>query len=271
MQIDVGQVIFSKNPKLKRYIPRFVINRIEKIIHQDELNEILMKYGHLQGVDFVTSTLKHLKITYRAYGFEKLDRNRRYIIVSNHPLGGLDGMVIIEIFGRIFEKVKFVVNDLLYHVEPLKPIFLPVNKFGKQSQEAAKKIDESYRSDDQILYFPAGLCSRLIHGGITDLPWKKSYLTQALKYERDILPIYIGGANSRLFYRFAKLRAALGIKFNIEQLLLPHEMFKKSGSSFDIYAGDPIPYRELVSRPVAEWNGIIRQKVYSLKDNRWSQ
>ena len=265
MQIDIEKVIAAKSPQKRKYIPSFLINRIKKIIHQDEINEILSKYGNLTGVDFASAALTHLGITYTIHGLENLNKERRYIMASNHPMGGLDGMIIIEIFGNIFKNVKFVVNDLLYFIDPLKPVFLPVNKYGRQNQDAAKMLNESYSSNDQILYFPAGLCSRLIRGEITDIEWRKSYITQAIKYNRDILPIFFDGKNSKFFYRFAKLRSALRIKFSLETALLPHEMFKKRGSHFNIYIGDPISCEDLKNcKSVAEWNKIIREQVYRL-------
>jgi putative hemolysin len=267
LRVDVRSVIKSKNPDLLRYIPGFIINWVERLICQDEINNILDKYGNLKGVPFATATLRELNATYSVSGIDKIANNGRYIIVSNHPLGGFDGMILMDIFGNYFNnKIRFVVNDLLSAVEPLKPIFLPVNKFGKQSVEIAEKIHQEYASDNQIITFPAGLCSRLINGRIIDLEWKKSFVNQAIKYKRDIIPIYFDGKNSNFFYRFANIRKKLGIKFNYELILLPREMFKQRGGKFNIYIGDPIHCEELANNGTpAEWTAKIRKTVYSLK------
>lgn len=267
LRVDVRSVIKSKNPDLLRYIPGFIINWVERLICQDEINNILDKYGNLKGVPFATATLRELNATYSVSGIDKIANNGRYIIVSNHPLGGFDGMILMDIFGNYFNnKIRFVVNDLLSAVEPLKPIFLPVNKFGKQSVEIAEKIHQEYASDNQIITFPAGLCSRLINGRIIDLEWKKSFVNQAIKYKRDIVPIYFDGKNSNFFYRFANIRKKLGIKFNYELILLPREMFKQRGGKFNIYIGDPIHCEELAHNGTpAEWTAKIRKTVYSLK------
>lgn len=267
MKIEVERVIGGKNPKLLKVIPKFLITRLKKLIHQNEINEVLEECGHLSGREFAGATLKKLNIEYTAYGEENIKSGARYIVVSNHPLGGLDGIVLIELFGKLMGDVRFVVNDLLYHIEPLKPVFIPVNKYGKQSHDVAEMVNEYYNSDCQILYFPAGLCSRLVKGKIEDLEWKKSYITQAIKYKRDILPVYFEGKNSSVFYRLANLRKWLGIKFNYETLLLPHEMFRQKSSSFNVYIREPITYESLISgkRP-NEWNRIIRDSVYSLKE-----
>ncbi|HRR49834.1 MAG TPA: 1-acyl-sn-glycerol-3-phosphate acyltransferase, partial [Bacteroidales bacterium] len=265
--------IKSKNSDLLRYIPGFVIDWVERLICQDEINNILDKYGNLKGVPFATATLRELNATYSVSGMDKIAHDGRYIIVSNHPLGGFDGMILMDIFGNYYNnKIRFVVNDLLSAVEPLKPIFLPVNKFGKQSVEIAEKIHQEYTSDNQIITFPAGLCSRLINGRIIDLEWKKSFVNQAIKYKRDIIPIYFDGKNSNFFYRFANIRKKLGIKFNYELILLPREMFKQRGGKFNIYIGDPIHCEELAHNGTpAEWTAKIRKTVYSLKPLKWNQ
>lgn len=265
-RVDVAKVIAGKNPKLLKLIPGFVISWLKRLIHQDQINYLLDNYGHLQGVPFASKALEEMGISYKIDGLDTLDKERRYIIVSNHPLGGLDGLIITEAFGQIFKSVKFVVNDLLYNIHPLKPVFIPVNKYGKQSTDSARMINESYSSDDQILYFPAGLCSRLVKGKIEDLDWKKSYLNQAIKYKRDILPVYFHGRNSGFFYRVANIRKNLGIKFNYETILLPHEMFRQQNSSFNMCIGEPFKYEELVqSGDLNTMNQQIRERVYSLK------
>jgi putative hemolysin len=268
MRIDIESVIAGKNPRLLKVIPRFVINWLKRLIHQDFINEILSEYGHLSGTEFAGATLKKLNIKYNVYGLEKFDHDATYIIASNHPLGGLDGVVLIDLFGKIFKNIKFVVNDILYNIDPLKPVFIPVNKFGKQSPEVARMISECYQERNQVLYFPAGLCSRLSGGTIKDLDWKRSYINQALKYRRDILPVFFEGRNSGLFYRIANLRKWLGIKFNFEIALLPREMFRQRNAEFDVYIGEPVPYERLANeKSSALWNREIREIVYSLKSS----
>ncbi|MHC1779502.1 MAG: 1-acyl-sn-glycerol-3-phosphate acyltransferase [Bacteroidales bacterium] len=272
MRIDVESVIAGKNPRLLRIIPRFVIRWLKRLIRQDFINEILSEFGHLKGVEFANAVIKKLNITYKVHGLERIDKERSYIVASNHPMGGLDGVILIDIFGQIFESVKFVVNDLLYSIDPLKPVFIPVNKFGRQSPEVAKMINESYSGDNQILYFPAGLCSRMTKGIIADLEWKKSYITQAIKYNRDILPVFFEGRNSGFFYKIANLRKRFGIKFNFEIVLLPNEMFRQQNSTFDVYIGEPVSYEELTDGTSAgDWNKKIRESVYSLKNQLWKQ
>lgn len=263
LSIDIEKIIAGKSPKLAQRIPKFLIRYIKRTIHQDEINTILRDHHQTEGAEFASCVLKDLNVGYRVHQTSMADPHGRYIFVSNHPLGGLDGMVLISHIHSMFGSIKVPVNDLLLSLKPFRSIFVPVNKYGKIKHDAAALINEAFESDCPILYFPAGLCSRLIKGKITDLEWKKSFVTKAIESHRDIIPIYFEGRNSMFFYRLAKLRKFLGIKFNIETFYLPDEMFKQKNSIFDVYIGEPIPVSSL-SREHShkEWADIIRGKCY---------
>lgn len=265
LSVDIEKVIRGKSQKLADRLPRFVLNYIKKTIHQDEINRLLLENREYTGVEFASHILKDLDVSYRVHFSGKRPApDGRYIFVSNHPLGGLDGMILISYIGSSFGDVKFIVNDLLMYIRPLAPVFVPVNKYGRMRHDNTKMFQETFDSDSQILYFPAGLCSRLIKGKVTDLDWKKTFVTKAIESRRDIIPMFFSGENSRRFYRLANLRKKLGIKVNIETFLLPDEMFRKKGSAFDLYIGEPIPYTTLTGDHThKEWCDIIRQKCYA--------
>jgi putative hemolysin len=171
--------------------------------------------------------------------------------------------------GDIHPNVKFIVNDILLNLENLKPIFVPVNKHGKQSSDYVRRIEETYRSDAQILNFPAGLCSRKINGRIVDLEWHKSFINKAKSHQRDIIPVHISGRNSNFFYNFARTREWIGIKNNIEMFFLPNEMFKQQDKNIIITFGKPIPYTILDKRySPKQWAQKIKEHVYQLKKDR---
>ncbi len=270
MQVDVAGILAAKAPDKARYVPRFLIRWLERLIHQDEINKALADFGKCGSVDFADNIIRHtLGAKYVEHGTEKLDMSKRYVFVSNHPLGGLDGMALIACIGKKSAEVRFVVNDLLMFLRPLAPIFVPINKFGRNGSESAKAMNEAFASDAQILYFPAGLCSRKIKGEITDLPWKNTFLKKAKEYGRDIVPVFFEGRNSAFFYRLARLRKALGIKFNIEMMFLPHEMFRQKGARFDVYFGKPIDISSIDgSKNVNEWVREIRDTAYKLKPTK---
>ncbi len=269
LSVDVEKVIRGKSPKLADRMPRFLIEYVKRIIHQDEINRLLSDNRDYTGVEFASRILKDLDVTYRVHytGDRRPEPSGRYIFVSNHPLGGLDGMILISYIGSCFGDVKFVVNDLLMYIKPLAPVFVPVNKYGKMRHDNTMLFQQTFGSDAQVLYFPAGLCSRLIKGRITDLEWKKTFVTKAIESHRDIVPMFFSGANSKRFYRLANLRKRLGIKFNIETFLLPDEMFRKQGSSFDLYIGEPVPYTSLTGEHShREWCEIIRDRSYATRN-----
>ena len=271
LKLDINAIIASKSERLAKCAPKFLIRWMKKIIHQDELNQILQYSNGTIDVEFADKVLQWLNVksNVKFIDRESLDPRRKYIFVSNHPLGGLDGLTLISLFGKTFGNIKFVVNDILMNVIPLRNIFVPVNKHGRMGKDYGQMIHDAYASDAQMLYFPAGLCSRLIKGEITDLEWKKNFIKQARKYNRDIVPIYFGGQNSKFFYRLAKIRKALGIKFNIEMIFLPDEMFKQKNSIFDVIIGKPIPISTIdTSKNLQQWCEEIREKCYELKPEK---
>ena len=264
--IDVEKVIAGKNPKLLKVIPKALIRYLKRIVHQDEMNGIIQRHGHLRNVEFVNACLTDMGITYTAEGIENLSPDGHYIFASNHPLGGLDGLILISEMKKHYPDVKFVVNDLLMALDQFSGIFVPVNKHGGQNIEYARRIEATYASSSQVLYFPAGLCSRRISGKVVDLEWKKSFITKAIKHQRDIVPIYFEGRNSNFFYNLARLRKFLRIKANIEMLYLVDEMFKQKGKSLRLIVGKPIPYTTFTKEKSAQdWALYVRQKAYGLK------
>jgi putative hemolysin len=265
-RIDVEKVLSSKNPAAAKAIPRFLVNYLKRIVHQDDLNTFLEKYGHLRDAALIDSFLRHFEIKYEVFGAENLPSSGRYIFVSNHPLGGLDGLVFInELSGR-YKDIKFPVNDILTSIDNLSGIFLPINKHGSQGRDAAMRIEEAYESESQILYFPAGLCSRKKKGVIRDLEWHKSFITKAIQHKRDIVPAYFSGRNSDFFYNLANLRKLIGIKGNFEMLYLPDEMFRQKDKEISLVFGKPIPYFSFdKSKTAPEWAEWVKNESYKLK------
>ena len=265
MKIDVDQVLRARLPRHYRYIPRFVIRWLERTICQDQLNAILVKMAGKNSVDAATAALNEMHITLETSGLDNLP-DGRYMFVSNHPLGGLDGLALISLLGQRYDRnIKFLVNDLLMAVEPLRGVFLPVNKYGSQSRTYAAQIEEALKGDGQFITFPAGLCSRMQpDGAIADLPWQKAAVVHAVNHQRDIVPVYFNAQNSKFFYRFAKWRKKLGIKFNIELIFLPKEMIKQCGATLRVIIGEPIPWTALdATRPKQE-AARLRQTVIDM-------
>lgn len=265
--IDVRQVLREKAPSLSKKLPRFVVDYLIRIIHQDEINYILNRYEDKDGVDFMVELLSYFDLTLEVHGEENIPLDKRSIFASNHPLGGLDGICLSAFLGQRFDgHIRYLVNDILLFIPNLRSIFIPINKHGKQAKETAILTDEAYASGNQIITFPAGLCSRKIKGVITDLEWKKSFIQKAVEYQRDIVPVYFDGRNSNFFYRLANIRTGLGLKVNIEMLYLSDELFKSKHATYHIYFGKPIPWQTFDSskKPV-EWAKWVRDIAYALR------
>lgn len=270
IKIDIDAVLRSRLPRHYRFIPKCLIHWLQRTICQDHLNRLLEVNAGKTGAEFCRGVLDHLNITYDVVGEDNLPpaTSRRVVVMSNHPLGGLDGIAMIDYFSRRYgDGVKFVVNDLLMAVTPLQPVFLPVNKHGKQSRRALQLTNDAFSADDPIIVFPAGLVSRLHPSGeIKDLKWQKSFLQRSIDYARDIIPVHFDGVNSPFFYKFAKLRQRLGLKFNIEMIFLPREIFRNENAHFTISIGSTIPYTSLRGGKFARQQADeIMQIVYNLK------
>jgi putative hemolysin len=272
LKVDVEAVIKNKNPKLLKVLPKFLISYVKRIIHQDELNQIIYNLKDLYDLDYVNQGLKELGAEYTVAGMENIPSEGRFIFAGNHPLGGLDGLVLMSAVGRKFKNVKFVVNDLLMYLKNMSDIFVPVNKHGRQTADYARKIDDTYNSDAQILYFPAGLCSRKIKGQIIDLEWQRNFIAKAIEYKRDIIPFYFEARNTNFFYNLANIRKKLGIKANIEMVYLVDEMFKQRHKKIHVTFGKPIPYTILdSSKTKKEWADYVRKVAYGIKEKNGEQ
>lgn len=263
--LNIEQVIMAKGGKKAKRIPKFVIRWFKKFIHQDFINDYL-KEGYV-GVEFCENALKYLGVEIEVAGLENLPKDgKTYTFVSNHPLGAIDGVTLGAIIGREYDgKVKYLMNDLLMNLKGMAPLGIPINKLGGQARNLPKLINEVYESDNQMLVFPAGLCSRKIDGKIQDIEWGKSFVKKSRDTGRDIVPIHFEGENSRRFYRIADWQKKLGLKFNFAMMLLPDEMYKSKGRKYKITIGKPIPIDSLdKSKNDTQWAQEIRKTVYEL-------
>ncbi|MDE6440266.1 MAG: glycerol acyltransferase [Bacteroidales bacterium] len=267
--IDLERIIRDKSEKLYRRLPRFVIGWLNRLLHVDELNAYLYKERDAWGIDFATAILDDFGCRITLQGAENLPASGRYILVANHPLGGLDGMAIISRVGAVRPDILFPVNDFLMALPNLRPVFVPIDKTGRNIHNQ-RLLAEAFASDNLLLYFPAGLCSRKQKdGGIRDEEWKKTFIAKARETQRDIIPVFVDGKNSCFFYNFARWRKRLGLKFNFEQLFLVDEMFKQKGREIRLTVGRPISRSVLEDRSLSDrdWAQAVKAHVYRLADD----
>jgi putative hemolysin len=266
--LDIERIIKNKSPRLYKRLPKFIVSWLKKTIRQEDLNEFISSSNKFQAIDFLRNSFKHFDINSETIQFENLPENSKIIIVSNHPIGSFDGLHLIHLVYSKYGKVKAVVNDLLLNVKNLNEFFLGVNKHGMTSKQHIEMLNKIFESDIPIVYFPAGLVSRRKKGAIKDPEWKKTFLTKAIKYERDIVPVFVEGQLSNKFYTIANIRKKIGIKVNIEMLYLPDEMIKQKGKTLKIIVGKPISYKKFLSiKDFEKTTNDIKNHVYKLEKN----
>ncbi len=265
-KLDIDAVLKSKAKSHYNKIPKVAINYLKRKVHQDELNYIIETYRDEHGSDFMKACVDYFNLTLHIKGEENIPETGKFVFVSNHPLGGLDGICLASTLGEKYDKkIKYLVNDILLNIENLESIFVPINKHGSQAKDSVKAMNDAYESDNQIITFPAGLCSRKQNGQIKDLQWAKSFVVKAKAFKRDIIPVHFEGRNSNFFYNLANLRKKLGVKINIEMLYLADEMMKKKNAEFTITFGKPISWESLNnSNTPLQWAQKIKESVYTL-------
>ena len=268
-QINIESVLIEKSPKLYKILPRFILNWLKKTLHEKDINRILKDLEKDHEISFINNGLKKLGVKSKGIGLNNIPTNRGVILVANHPLGGLDGVAMIQQISNSRTDINFLVNDILTQINKLKPYFIPINKHGKNSRKNLLQIDELYNSEKCIVLFPAGLVSRRQKNKeIKDLEWKKSFITKAKKYNKTIIPVHVQGLNSSKFYNLSYCRKKLGIKLNIEMLFLADEMFKQSGATITFTFGKPISPNILTNELTdLEWAQKIKNHVYELENN----
>lgn len=264
--IDIDRILREKAGEKARYVPRFLVSYLKRIVHQDELNGFLSSSQDKVGVDFLEACLDFLDAKLIVKGKENLPEEGLCTFVSNHPLGGQDGIALGYILGRHYNgKIKYLVNDLLMNLHGLAPLCIPINKTGRQAKDFPRMVEAGFASDDQLIMFPAGLCSRRNKGVIRDLEWKKTFITKSVESHRNVVPIHFEGRNSNFFYNLANVCKALGIKFNIAMLYLADEMLKNRHKTFTVTIGKPIPWQTFdKSKTPLQWAQHVKDIVYSL-------
>lgn len=266
--IDIKKVLQSKMGARAKFVPGFLVNWLKRVVHEDQVNAYLWDSRDKSGVDWLEECVRYLDMTLDIKGKENLPDpadGRLYTFVSNHPLGGEDGVALGAIIGRHYDgRFRYLVNDLLMNLPGLAPVCIPINKTGNQSRNFPAMVEAGFQSDNHMLMFPAGICSRKHDGVISDIPWKKTFVSKSVEYQRDVVPIHFSGQNSNKFYRLANF-SDKHLPFNLAMLFLVDEMYKNVHKTFHITIGKPIPWQTFdKSKTPSEWAQYVREKVYSL-------
>lgn len=270
--INIDKILHDKMGDKAKFVPRPLVSWLKRILHQDEVNRYLWESRHLTGTEWLEECVRYLDMTLEVVGSENLpdkDDGRLYTFVSNHPLGGADGVALGSIIGRHYDsKFRYLVNDILMNLPGLAPLCIPINKTGGQARSFPAMVKAGFESDNHILMYPAGLCSRRRNGEVRDLPWSKTFIVKSAQYQRDVVPIHFGGQNSDFFYKLANFSDKYVKKVNIAMIYLVDEMYKNVHKTFTVTIGKPIPWQTFdKSRTPAEWAQYVQDIVYQLPNN----
>lgn len=239
--ISIKDIIQTKDPgflsKYPRTISRFIISFLEKVLFVPRINRFLSEHGDKTGIEFIEELFDELDISYKlsSKDREKIPTEGRLIVVSNHPLGGLDGLILLKLISEVRPDVKVIANDVLMNIKNLSDFFLPFDLFSKKDlKKNYALVSEAIKKENAIIIFPAGEVARLKINGVKDKKWNKGAVYFAEKYQAPVLPIYFDGRNSVLFY----LTSIISKKLSM--FLLPNELFNKKGKTFNIIIGNLI-------------------------------
>ncbi len=266
--IDINKVLKDKMGAKAKFVPRPLVSWLKRIIHQDWVNVFLWDNRDKVGTEWLEAVLKYLDVTIEVEGKENLpDPNdgKLYTFVSNHPLGGADGVALGAVIGKHYnDRFRYLVNDLLMNLPGLAPLCIPINKTGRQGRNFPAMVEAGFQSDSHMLMFPAGLCSRKKNGVVCDIPWTKTFITKSVECHRDVVPIHFSGENSKFFYRLANFSDKC-LPFNLAMLFLVDEMYKNRHKTFKVTIGNPIPWEtfDKTKKPV-EWAQFVKEQVYKL-------
>jgi len=266
--IDLEALIQSKNPRLLKWLPRFVLTFLKNKLHQDEINSFISHAGHLKDHEFCAAIIDYFDFKIDIRGIENIPTKGGVILTLNHPLGGMDGVALIHVLREVRPDVVLIVNDLLLNIKQLANLFVGVNKFGRNQGAVRSSIRKAFEKEQVVIIFPAGMVTRVHNKQIIEAEWKKTFVTYARELKRPIVPIYIHGGLSKTFYRINRIRTRLGIKANLEMFLLADEMYKQKHGKISFNIGKPLLPHDLPENlddsSTANW---VKDHVYTLKNN----
>jgi putative hemolysin len=267
--IDIKEIIRSKNPKLLRFLPGFVIRYLRKTLREKELNAFIQAHGELSGLEFCEAATNYFHFKFEIKDIDRIPKTGPIIIAMNHPLGGVDAVAFIVALKNHRQDIKFIVNDILMNIENLNTYFIGINKHGSNGMSTRERIKQAFHEDHALCIFPSGIVSRVHEGIIQDFDWKKTFVTYGRELNRPIVPIHISGQLSPFFYRLYKLRVFLGIKANVEMFYLADEMLNQKNKIITYTVGEPIMGKDIAPEmndsKAASWFKTI---VYQLKSTK---
>ena len=240
-----------------------------KITRISGINEFYTKHRHLEGMEFLDAILKHYQIDFEVpeEDFKRLPKEGAYITISNHPLGGIDGVLLLKLLVTHRSDFKIIANFLLNRIEPLSPYILPVNPFenhkdAKSSISGFKSAMSHLDEGHPLGIFPAGEVSTYKDGRlIVDRPWEEAALKLIRRAKVPVVPIYFHARNSTFFYRLSKISDVF------RTAKLPSEVYSQRNRPIKVRIGQPISVEmQNEQETLEEFTELLRKKTYILSN-----
>lgn len=240
-----------------------------KVTRISSINTFYDSIQHLEGKAYADAILAHFEIDYEISEeeFKRLPKEGAYVTISNHPLGAIDGIILLKLMAEQRSDFKIMANFLLQRMVPMVPYIIPVNPF--ESHKNAKSSIAGFKSALQHLkdghplgIFPAGEVSTHKDGKlIVDRPWEEAALKLIRKAQVPVVPIYFHARNSGLFYRLAKLHDVF------RTAKIPSEVFTQKNRPIKIRIGHPIAVKTQNEQvTLEEYTDLLRRKTYMLSN-----
>jgi len=265
--MDVERLLQEKGPSLYRRLPPGVMALLKGILREKKVNRWAWAMRDLEGDAFVKRLLEKLQVKIEIQHLDRIPKDEKITIVSNHPSGGIDGLLLLYLSHQARSQGRILVNDVLFELPQLASLFVPIDKFtsGSGGQRGLGTVDHFYQGSEPVLLFPAGKTSRPRKGKLWDEHWQSSFVRKSREHRRTIIPVHIETRNSQHFYWIWKLRSLFGLRANLEMFLLVDELFRQKGRTITLRVGKP--RREHWNLPRKEdrafaWN--LYQEVHNL-------
>ena len=242
---------------------RPLVDRCWRLGHLDRAQDFLDRHPQLRGLEFVEGTLRHLDARYLVDDRERecIPDSGACLIVSNHPLGGLDALALLKLVGDVRRDVRIVANDWLLALEPLRELLLPVRVFGGRAEVSQlRPIDAALEQGCAVIVFPAGEVARWSWHGLRERRWRSGFARLALRHQAPIVPVHVAARNGIGFYLGAALSGPLG------SALLPRQLFGRRGRRIGLPLAAPW-FPDAAAAP-AELAQQTRRAVVALRQGR---
>jgi len=257
---NLSKIGFLKNP---------VAGALMKLTKIDEVNKLYDKLKDKTGKDFFDSFVRERNLSYVVFeeDLAKIPKTGPFILVSNHPLGAIDGILMTKILTEIRPDFKVMGNFLLEKIKPMEPFVISVNPFEsrKEIKSSAIGMRETLKHLENggcVGIFPAGEVSNRNNkeNEIRDKEWEKPALKLIKMAKVPVVPMYFHTKNSRLFYNISKIHP------DLQTLMLPAEMMKEREKPIRIRIGKPVSAKIIDDQEnIEELGEFLQNKIYMLK------